>query len=80
MKSMPLGNLVLAGLLAVGLADLLNNADPELLATETGKSWYDRMKKGGREGSQVALEVFLHENHIQTKPPRRHHQRRQREQ
>ena len=34
----------------LGLADLLNKADPELLATEVGKSWYDRMKKGGREG------------------------------
>jgi hypothetical protein len=43
----------------LGLADLLNNADPELLATEAGKSWFDRMKKGGREGTQVALEVFL---------------------
>lgn len=43
----------------LGLADLLNNADPDLLATKVGKSWYDRMMKGGREGSQVALEVFL---------------------
>ncbi|TAX28961.1 DUF3604 domain-containing protein [Rhizobium leguminosarum] len=43
----------------LGLADLLNNADPDLLATEVGKSWYDRMMIGGREGSQVALEVFL---------------------
>jgi len=42
----------------LGLADLLNKADPELLATEVGKSWYDKMKKGGREGTQVALEVF----------------------
>jgi hypothetical protein len=42
----------------LGLADLLNNADPDLLATEIGKSWYDRMKKGGHEGTQVALEVF----------------------
>jgi hypothetical protein len=43
----------------LGLADLLNKADPDLLATEIGKSWYDRMKTGGREGTQVALEVFL---------------------
>ncbi|TAW28698.1 DUF3604 domain-containing protein [Rhizobium leguminosarum] len=43
----------------LGLADLLNNADPDLLATEVGKNWYDRMMIGGREGSQVALEVFL---------------------
>jgi len=43
----------------LGLADLLNNADPDLLATEVGKSWYEKMKKGGTEGTQVALEVFL---------------------
>jgi hypothetical protein len=43
----------------LGLADLLYYADPELLATEVGKSWYDRMRIGGREGSQVALEVLL---------------------
>ncbi|SPF39033.1 conserved exported hypothetical protein [Syntrophobacter sp. SbD1] len=43
----------------LGLADLLNNADPDLLSTEVGKSWYDKMKKGGPEGTQVALEVFL---------------------
>src|SRR3989337_708186 len=34
----------------LGLADLLNNADAELLATEIGKNWYDRMKIGGTEG------------------------------
>jgi len=43
----------------LGLADLLNNADPDLLATDVGKSWYDRMKIGGTAGTQVALEVFL---------------------
>ena len=43
----------------LGIADLLNHADPDLLATEVGKNWYDRMKKGGREGTQVALEVFF---------------------
>ena len=43
----------------LGLADLLNNADPDLLATDVGKSWYDRMKIGGTEGTKVALEVFL---------------------
>jgi hypothetical protein len=43
----------------LGLADLLNKADPDLLATEVGKSWYDRMQKGGREGTAVALEVFF---------------------
>ena len=42
----------------LGLADLLNNADPELLATDVGKSWYDRMKIGGTEGLRVAFEVF----------------------
>jgi hypothetical protein len=42
----------------LGLADLLNNADPELLATEVGKNWYDRMKIGGTEGLKVAFEVF----------------------
>jgi hypothetical protein len=43
----------------LGLADLLNNADPELLSTDVGKRWYDSMKKGGDEGFKVAWEVFL---------------------
>jgi hypothetical protein len=42
----------------LGLADLLSNADPDLLATEVGKGWYDRMKTGGTEGLRVAFEVF----------------------
>jgi hypothetical protein len=42
----------------LGLADLLNSADPDLLATEVGKGWYDRMKIGGTEGLRVAFEVF----------------------
>ena len=42
----------------LGIADLLNNADPNLLATKVGKDWYDRMKIGGREGNAVAFEVF----------------------
>ena len=42
----------------LGIADLLNNADPDLLATKAGKDWYDRMKIGGREGNLVAFEVF----------------------
>jgi hypothetical protein len=42
----------------IGLADLLSNADPDLLATEVGKGWYDRMKIGGTEGLRVAYEVF----------------------
>ncbi len=42
----------------LGIADLLNNADPNLLATPVGKDWYDRMKIGGSEGIKVAFEVF----------------------
>jgi len=42
----------------LGLADLLNNADPELLSTEVGKRWYDSIQKGGAEGLKVAYEVF----------------------
>ena len=42
----------------LGIADLLNKADPDLLATEIGKNWYDRMKIGGAEGNKVAFEVF----------------------
>jgi hypothetical protein len=42
----------------LGIADLLNKADPDLLATPVGKDWYDRMKIGGSEGNKVAFEVF----------------------
>src|SRR3990172_3808075 len=43
----------------IGLADLLNKEDPALLATPTGKRWYDMMKKGGREASAAAVEAVL---------------------
>jgi len=43
----------------LGLADLLAKTDPDLLATEAGKRWYDQTKLGTREGLKVAGEVFF---------------------
>ena len=31
----------------LGLADLIATANPELLATDVGKEWYDAVQKGG---------------------------------
>lgn len=31
----------------LGLADLLNAGNPELLATEVGQEWYKAMQEGG---------------------------------
>jgi len=43
----------------IGLADMLNKADPVLLATPAGKRWYDMMKAGGREASQAGAEAVF---------------------
>jgi hypothetical protein len=32
--------------------------DPEILATETGRRWYDMVQKGGQDGVKVALEII----------------------
>ena len=34
------------------------SGDPELLADETGRRWYDMIQEGGRQGVQVAMEVI----------------------
>ena len=34
----------------LGIADLLNTANPELLATEAGQKWYKSMQEGGESG------------------------------
>jgi hypothetical protein len=39
----------------LGIADLLNKADPALLATKVGKEWYEGMQKGGDAAWTVAL-------------------------
>ena len=43
----------------IGLADMLNKADPVLLANPTAKRWYDMMQAGGREASQAAIEAVI---------------------
>ena len=43
----------------IGLADMLNKADPTLLANPTAKRWYDMMQAGGREASQAGIEAIL---------------------
>ena len=43
----------------LGIADQIRTADPELLATEYGKKWYDMFQQGGDAGFQAAAEVFF---------------------
>ncbi len=43
----------------LGLADLIRTSDPELLATQHGKRWYNMFQKGGAEGFKAAAEVFF---------------------
>ncbi len=43
----------------LGLADLIRTSDPELLATQQGKRWYNMFQKGGNEGFKAAAEVFF---------------------
>jgi hypothetical protein len=42
----------------LGLADLLNTADPELLANEYGRKWHGQMQAGPQEAEKAAWEVF----------------------
>ena len=42
----------------LGIADLLNTADPALLATEVGRGWYEAMKKGGDTAWTVVQEMM----------------------
>jgi hypothetical protein len=41
----------------LGIADLLNSADPTLLATEAGRKWYAAMKAGGEAGWDMTIEI-----------------------
>jgi hypothetical protein len=42
----------------LGLADLINTADPELLATDVGKKWYEAMKAGGDAGWSTVMDLI----------------------
>jgi hypothetical protein len=39
----------------LGIADLLNTANPELLSTEVGRQWYEDMQAGGDRAWQAAF-------------------------
>ncbi len=41
----------------LGIADLLNTANPELLATDVGQEWYQAMRKGGDTAWQAAVRM-----------------------
>ncbi len=41
----------------LGIADLLNTGNPELLATEVGKEWYKAMQAGGDVAWQTAIRL-----------------------
>ncbi len=41
----------------LGIADLLNTANPELLATEVGQEWYKAMQEGGDAAWQAAVRM-----------------------
>ena len=41
----------------LGIALMLRDADPALLADPTGKRWYDGFRKGGRDALAAAIEV-----------------------
>jgi hypothetical protein len=43
----------------LGIADQIRTADPDLLATEWGKRWYDMYQEGGASGMEAAKEVFF---------------------
>ncbi len=41
----------------LGIANLLNTANPELLATEVGRQWYEAMQTGGDAAWQAAVRL-----------------------
>ena len=43
----------------LGLADMINEDDPELLANEYGRRWHKLFKAGGEDGFTAAKEVFF---------------------
>ncbi len=51
----------------LGIADLLNTANPELLATEAGQEWYQAMQEGGDKAWQTVIEMI---EDFQTGTPR----------
>ena len=51
----------------LGIADLLNTANPELLATEVGRQWYEAMQKGGQAAWDAVMVIA---NDIATGQPR----------
>ena len=42
----------------LGIADLLAIANPELLATEVGRQWYEAMQAGGEAAKDTATEMI----------------------
>ncbi len=42
----------------MGFFPRLYSGDPEFLADETGRRWYDMIQEGGQQGVQVAMEVI----------------------
>jgi hypothetical protein len=42
----------------LGIALMMRNADPALLADPLGKRWYDQYRKGGQDALDAALEVI----------------------
>jgi hypothetical protein len=41
----------------LGIADLLNNGDPALLATDVGQQWYKAMQEGGKVAWNAAVDI-----------------------
>jgi hypothetical protein len=41
----------------LGIADLLNTANPELLATEVGQEWYKAMQEGGETAWNASVDI-----------------------
>jgi hypothetical protein len=41
----------------LGIADLLNTADPGLLATEVGRKWYEAMQAGGQAAVDATVQM-----------------------
>jgi hypothetical protein len=42
----------------LGIADLINTANPEFLATDVGRKWYTAMQKGGDAGWLAVLDIM----------------------
>ena len=51
----------------LGIADLLNKADPDLLATDVGQEWYAEMKEGGEKAWEAVVAMM---DDFQTGTPR----------